>query len=371
MTLSPKTRRNISRILPFGFIWLITAWIFLFYDYSLTGNTNLDPETNITLTLPVFIFASAAVFLVGLLVGSLEMVIFEKRFTNVRLLAKIGAKFLIYAGFLLLIISITYPIAEGIEAGLSPFHPDVLTKFIRFLGSTMFLNTMIQLSTQTILSIIYAAISENLGHNVFKNFMTGKYHTPKHETRIFMFLDMKHSTTIAEKLGHKTYFQFLRKYYDSLSDTIIQHLGEVYQYVGDEIVITWDLENGTKNDNWLRCFLELKQTLLELRTKFLEEFGESPDFRTGFHVGEVTTGEIGALKKEIVYTGDVLNTAARLQAVGKEYDTDLVFTEDLAKLIDDKDSLKTSLLGEITLRGKSDKTAIFTTVLIPESIKSS
>lgn len=360
MITSPKTRRNISRILPFGFIWLITAWVFLFYDYSLTGNTNLDPETNITLTFQVFLFASVAVFLVGLLVGALEMVIFEKRFTNFRLLSKIGAKFLIYAGFLLLIISITYPIAEGIETGLSPLHPDVLNKFVRFLGSTMFLNTMIQLSTQTILSIVYAAISENLGHNVFKNFLTGKYHSPKNETRIFMFLDMKNSTSIAEKLGHTTYFKFLRRYYDSLSDTIIQHLGEVYQYVGDEIVITWDIEKGTKNDNWLNCFLTLKKTLIEHKSAFQKEFGEYPDFRAGIHVGEVTTGEIGALKKEIVYTGDVLNTAARLQTIGKEFNSDLVFSDDLNKLLTDKTKIPTTHLGEIMLRGKSQKTALFT-----------
>ena len=358
--ISPKIKRNINRILPFGFIWLITAWILLFYDFTLTGNQNLDPKTNINLTLPVFFFASLAVFIVGLVVGTLEMVIFEKRFTNFRLLTKIGAKFLIYSCFLLLTISITYPIAESIDSGLSPFHPEVLSKFGRFLNSTMFLNTMAQLSSQLILSIIYAAISENMGHNVLKNFLTGKYHTPKNETRIFMFLDMKQSTTIAEKLGHQTYFKFLRKYYDTLSDSIINHLGEVYQYVGDEIVITWDIQNGIKNDNWLNCFIDLKNTLVDQKSVFEDEFGIIPDFRAGIHMGEVTTGEIGALKKEIVFTGDVLNTAARLQELGKEYNTDLVFSEDLKKLLTNGKSNQIQHLGGIQLRGKSIETDVFT-----------
>ncbi|GAB5408327.1 MAG: hypothetical protein BalsKO_06920 [Balneolaceae bacterium] len=332
----------------------------MFYDYSLTGNQNLDPETNITLTAPVFFFASLAVFIVGIIVGTLEMVLFEKRFTNFRLLTKIGSKFLIYALFLLLTISVTYPTAEAIQSGLSPLHPDVLNKFLRFLKSTMFLNTMIQLSSQLILSIIYAAISENMGHNVLKNFLTGKYHTPKIEKRIFMFLDMKQSTAIAEKLGHHTYFDFLRKYYDAFSDSIIEHLGEVYQYVGDEIVITWEWEKGTKNDNWLLCFYELKSTLDQQKNTFTDSFGLVPEFRAGVHFGEVTTGEIGALKKEIVFTGDVLNTAARLQALAKEHNTDIAFSEELNALLSGNKNNKTRHLGNILLRGKSEKTGVFT-----------
>jgi len=208
--------------------------------------------------------------------------------------------------------------------------------------------------------LIYAAISEKLGHNVLKNFFTGMYHTPKNEQRIFMFLDMKHSTTIAEKLGHVTYFNFLQKYYDALSDSIINHSGEVYQYVGDEIVITWEYEKGIRNNNWLNCFIDLKRTINSKASDFEHRYHQVPDFRAGIHVGEVTTGEIGALKKEIVFTGDVLNTAARLQAMGKEFETDLVFSEDLNNLIDNKQAFSTKHLGENLLRGKSDKTGVFT-----------
>lgn len=358
--LSPKIKRNISRILPFGFIWLIIGCVFLFYDYSLTGYQNINPETDITLTIPVFIFALSAIFTVGLIIGTMEMVVFEKRFKGYSLLAKISSKLFIYLGLLLVIILITYSVAESIQSGLNPVHPEVRSKLSRFLGSLTFLNTILQLAFQLFLSLIYAAISENLGHNVLKNFFTGRYHTPKNERRIFMFLDMKHSTTIAEKLGHVTYFDFLQKYYDALSDSIINHSGEVYQYVGDEIVITWEYEKGIHNNNWLNCFIDLKRTINSKASDFEHRYHQVPDFRAGIHVGEVTAGEIGALKKEIVFTGDVLNTAARLQAMGKEFETDLVFSEDLNHLIGNKQAFSTKHLGEILLRGKSDKTGVFT-----------
>jgi adenylate cyclase len=358
--LSPKTRRNISRIIPFGLIWLFLGWIFLINDLSLIGNQDVNSDSAITISVPIFIFASLAVFLVGLIIGTMEMIVFEKRFTNYSLPSKIAAKFLIYSTILLMIILITFPIAGSIEQGVSPFHPTVLSKMGRFLSSLVFLNTALQLSFELFLSLIYAAISENLGHNILKNFFTGRYHTPKVEKRIFMFLDMKNSTAIAEKLGHVTYFQFLRKYYESHSDSIINHLGEVYQYVGDEIVLTWELKKGVQDNHWLRCYFELKKNLNALRSSFENEFGVTPDFRAGVHVGEVTTGEIGALKKEIVYTVDVLNTAARLQNLCKEYSADLIFSEDINGLIYKQNENPIKPLGKILLQGKSNTTTIYT-----------
>ena len=58
----------------------------------------------------------------------------------------------------------------------------------------------------------------------------------------------------------------------------------------------------------------LKNRLKSRTAWYNQKFGVNPDFKAGIHLGEVTTGEIGALKKEIIFTGDVLNTTARIQA---------------------------------------------------------
>ena len=73
-----------------------------------------------------------------------------------------------------------------------------------------------------------------------------------------MFLDMKSSTTIAESLGHVKYFEMLKEYYSDLSDPIIKYSGEIYQYVGDEIVVSWKLKNGLQNNNCIQCFFAMK-----------------------------------------------------------------------------------------------------------------
>ena len=357
--LSPKQKRNISRILPFGGIWFLTSCLFLLNDISVSRYQNLNPTTDITLTLPVFIFASLAITILGLLVGTMEMVVLEKRFTNHSLLGKIVAKFFIYLGILMVTVLITYPIASSIELGLSLFDPEIWQKLFRFLGSLSFLNTIIQLSFSLLLSLGYAAISENLGHQLFRNFITGRYHKPKVERRIFMFLDMKQSTTIAEKLGHVKYFDFLRMYYNIMSDSIIAHYGEVYQYIGDEVVISWKAEQGISDEHCLRCFFSLKESMREHEAAFVKQFGVGPDFKAGMHIGDVSMGEIGALKKEIVYSGDVLNTSARIQSQCKTYQNDLIISQDLASEFSQTSSFEFEPLAKLVLSGKSLATQIY------------
>jgi adenylate cyclase len=177
-----------------------------------------------------------------------------------------------------------------------------------------------------------------------------------------MFSDMKSSTTIAEKLGHIKYFELLREYYADLSDAIIQYSGEIYQYVGDEIIVSWKFENGIENNNCIKCFFAMKEDLRKRAEGYQKKFGVLPTFKAGFHFGKVTTGEIGALKKEIIFTGDVLNATARIQGLCNQYNVDLLISGDLMKnsTIDTEFQIKS--LGENELRGKKENIALYTIV---------
>ena len=263
MKISPKAKRNISRIIPFAIIWLVSGWIVDITEIGVTHNQNLNPDTNISLTIPVLIFASLANVLVGLIVGGLEVVYLEKRFSNRTLRAKFFYKFLIYLTLFIIIIVILFPVASALETGISLLEADAWQKLGRFLISISFFTTLFHLSVKLMVCLIYSAISENLGHHVFLNFFFGKYHQPKIEKRIFMFLDMKSSTTIAETLGHIKYFKLLDTYYKIMSDPIINSFGEVYQYIGDEIVISWKPDKGINQANCIKCFFDIRDHLNE------------------------------------------------------------------------------------------------------------
>ena len=347
------------RILPFGIIWLINGLIFLFVEHAATGFRNLNPETAVTVTPAVLIFSLIAVTVVGWIMGVVEIVLLEKRFSRVSLGKKIIYKFLLYILFVYLIMALTYPIAEGIGSGKSPLSPEVLAKTGRFFVSLTFMSTIVQIGFSIILCLLYTAISENIGHQVLLNFFTGKYHKPVVERRIFMFLDMKSSTSIAEKIGHVKWFELLDMYYDTMSDPIIRHRGEVYQYIGDEIVVSWKEEEGLRNENCVRCFYAILDAMQARSEEFGQRFGIVPGFRAGIHLGEVTTGEIGALKKEIIYTGDVLNTTARIQGLCKDHQLDLLISGDLKKgLVNTKDNGYTQI-SRVELRGKSRNIEIY------------
>jgi adenylate cyclase len=74
----------------------------------------------------------------------------------------------------------------------------------------------------------------------------------------------------------------------------------------------------------------------------------------------VTTGEIGIIKKEIIFTGDVLNTTARIQGLCNAYKTDILISADLMKVLYPDPLFQIKTLGENELRGRDEKIGLFT-----------
>ncbi|MCJ7467560.1 MAG: adenylate/guanylate cyclase domain-containing protein [Maribacter sp.] len=186
----------------------------------------------------------------------------------------------------------------------------------------------------------------------------GKYFHPKSEERIFMFLDLKGSTSIAEKLGERQYFHFLRKVFSDVTPVLLDTKAEVYQYVGDEIVVSWNLKNGLKNLNCIRCFQNIMQLLKDLRPSYIDQFKAVPEFKAGLHVGRAIIGEIGVIKRDIAYSGDVLNTTARIQSKCNELGASLLISENLLNHFP-KNHLSFRSMGKFELRGKSEALSLY------------
>lgn len=357
--LSPKARRNVLRIVPFGIIWLLLAQVFLISDYAASGSFSEVPDTAIEMDLAIYLFASLAVALVGCLVGAFELLYLNHRFATRSLATKIVGKTLFYGALLVCAILVTFPIAAAMEMGTSLADGRVWERLQGFLVSKTGLGTGIQLTTSLVASLFYAEISEHMGHQVLVNFLSGRYHTPKEERRVFLFSDMKSSTRIAEELGHSRYFDLLRAYYDTLAEAIVEHGGQVYQYIGDEVVVSWPEEVGLRDNDCIRCVLHMKRDLTQRAPYFEDRFGIVPDFKAGMQLGVVTTGEIGALKKEIVFTGDVLNQAARIQALCSEQASDVLVGGELRDHLEAAGEWHFRALGRHVLRGKEEAVEIF------------
>jgi adenylate cyclase len=182
--------------------------------------------------------------------------------------------------------------------------------------------------------------------------MLGKYHRPKEQERIFMFLDLKSSTTYAEKLGHIRYSEMIQDCFYDLTESIDKHDVEIYQYVGDEAVLTWKIEQGLNNNNCIETFYTFQDIINKKKDFYLEKYGIVPEFKAGVNMGKVTVAEVGVIKREIAYHSDVLNTASRIQGKCNEFGYNFLISGILMENIKNTTGLVTDLMGSITLKGK-------------------
>jgi adenylate cyclase len=359
--VSPKIKRDISKIFPFGIICFSFGILWSLIERSLLGNLEYYPVTGLP-----YQFSSSLIingigsFFFGMIIGAFEVLFLNKLFIKRSFGVKILIKSIFYIIALsLLLISLTI-VFNSITSNVSLFDPEVFSTVKPFISTLSFWIIIIYMGVVIIIMLFFSEVSDNLGQGVLKNFLFGKYHKAREEERIFMFLDMKSSTTIAEKIGHVNYYRLLNEYYADLTEAIIQTSGAIYQYVGDEVVVSWKLKDGLQNNNCLNCFFAIKEILERDSKKYIREFGLVPGFKAGFHYGKVTTGEIGIVKKEIIFTGDVLNTTARIQSVCNTYDVEILISNELLSHLKTEGKYNSIEIGECELRGRDAKVKLFT-----------
>lgn len=201
-------------------------------------------------------------------------------------------------------------------------------------------------------------VNKKFGPGVLAPLLLGRYRNPKEEERIFMFMDLKSSTAAAEKLGHLQYSAFIRDCFADINIILFPYRAQVYQYVGDEIVLMWPEPAGLRDHVCIRFFFACKSRFQARAGYYLTTYGLLPAFKAGIHTGKVTAVEIGEIKKDIAYHGDTLNTAARIQGICNEFNKDFLASEYLMQKVGAHACIKTEALGMILLRGKAEKLGI-------------
>jgi len=357
--IHPRYKRYIRQILPFPVIWFLSALIYSLLEFGLLGALEHYPSTGNHYNFGGNLkFTTISCICVGVLQGCIEILWLRKRFTRLALWVKIAFKILFYLLFIIVflaLLSMFNSLLNFSDGDWSRAWSDLS----RFIGHFAFWSVIFYIGATLFIALFFSEISQYLGDGVLFNFLFGKYHKPKEETRIFMFLDMKSSTTIAEELGHDKYFKLLKAYYADMTNAILESFGQIYQYVGDEIVVSWSKKDGVYLNNCIRCFTKIQNTISQRSDYYLKNYGHVPQFKAGYHIGEVTTGEIGIIKKEIIYTGDVLNTTARIQAECNTYKAMALISGVLLDELQKEDPISFTRIGRMTLRGKSEAIQLY------------
>jgi adenylate cyclase len=147
---------------------------------------------------------------------------------------------------------------------------------------------------------------------------------------------------------------------------VLEAGGEIYQYAGDEVVVTWPTEAGVRAANCVRCFFGILAAVTRHATRYERDFGMVPHFRGGLHGGTVTAGELGDLRQQIVFVGDILNTAARLEEYAKRAGLDLVVSDALLERLALPPNVAVTRCGELALRGKDERVTAYSLTGAPD-----
>lgn len=206
-----------------------------------------------------------------------------------------------------------------------------------------------------LLMIVGGQIGAKLGPGVIWSWAFGRYHRPKEEQRIFMFLDLKDSTSLAGRLGSLRFTSLIQMFFSDLGQTLSDFKGEVSHYIGDEAVIFWKPQKGLKDANCVRFFFALEEQIAERASEYRQRFDVVPGFKAGLHIGRVVAAEVGSGKSEIALYGDAVNVAARITALCSELDWDLLISKELADALEGIGRpLTLETMGLRALKGKSD-----------------
>src|SRR5450759_993177 len=134
-------------------------------------------------------------------------------------------------------------------------------------------------------------ITNMIGRRAFLNFIIGRYHTPVEENRFVLFVDIAGSTGLAERLGGVGIHRLLDHTFRLLTLSVVDYRGEVLNYVGDEVIVTWPESSGAVDYRPLRCFMAMRDELARASSQLEREFGVVPRIRGSLHFGPVIVGE--------------------------------------------------------------------------------
>ncbi|MCY1640821.1 adenylate/guanylate cyclase domain-containing protein [Methylorubrum sp. SL192] len=194
-----------------------------------------------------------------------------------------------------------------------------------------------------------------IGPRMFMSFLLGRYHKPRREERVFLFLDLIGSTRFAEERGDLEAMLYLGHVFEVLARPVELYRGSIDDYVGDMALVTWRMGPDLEDAAPIRCLFTFLDQVERDAGEWRRRFGEVPRFRAALHCGPVMTGEIGVDRHKITYFGDVINTTSRLESLAKALDEPVVVSAELlARLGPVPEGVTVTNLGRHSLRGRGE-----------------
>jgi len=307
----------------------------------------------------------SAALIYGLLTGVIYVRLRNSRFNRISTIKKFllegltyTVAFVITSGLVILLWR-NFRIQELNQMGVDASRLD----YASYLMLAVFIYTFLL----NFLLSFFMQMRSNFGPGILLPLYLGKYRKPQIDHRVFMFMDLRSSTSYAEALGHLNYSELIQDCFREVNRLVPKYNAQIFQYVGDEVVLTWQENKLLDYKNCLKFYFHFRKALRDKYDYFVEKYGFVPEFKTGVHNGVITVIEVGDIKREIAYHGDTINTAARIQSVCNKYNHSFLISEHMKNKLSDCKEYRINFLEMVKLKGKNEPMAIYAVEDIEDS----
>ncbi|MCU4177775.1 adenylate/guanylate cyclase domain-containing protein [Carboxylicivirga sp. N1Y90] len=334
------------------FFWLISLSFYVF----LSGNESLYINY-FSILLKDDVYGNAVLLGVNLAIifTFFDMLFSDKlmRYSPIRFMVLLRFLMYLLLGYLIVFLSANRGVKAQELLDYQIYYkrmPEITLAYSRFI---------VWFYVSCLLNSLFRGVFRKIGVTNFFQWIIGTMNKPRVEKRIFMFIDMKSSVSIAEKLGHKRFSFIVQDVFNELAIVENYH-GAIYQYLGDGAIISWDLKRGLRNNNCLKAFYAFQNAIHRKRLFYDMRYGLVPEFKAGLHIGEIMVLQVGRFKRDISYNGDTLNTTARIESMCNVHKQNLLISGVLYESLKNKEEFKfTEIKDDTVLKGKKQKTQIY------------
>lgn len=335
--------------------YLILAGILHFYALFINSISSEDIPY---VPGPAFLGSFIVAVFYGITLGVADYYVFEKwnrKHPLVFLILLKGLFYLITMTILFTIMRYTfweYFVLSELFDGIGPFLTRENWRYMYYIF------VLYTLSMGLVISFIIQ-MNKRFGPGVLIPFLMGKYLNPLKEKRVFMFLDLDNSTHIAEELGHLKYSELIQDCFWEINKDTILYEAEIYQYVGDEMVLTWNDFGELDYNMCIDFYFATKRRIQAKKEYFIDKYGLVPHFKAGANIGWVTGVEVGSVKTELAFHGDAINVAARIEEKCNDLESEFLISEELKTKVKWPESYSLTAFDSIMLKGKKEALRLF------------
>ena len=176
-----------------------------------------------------------------------------------------------------------------------------------------------------------------------------------------LFADLKGFTKMCDERKPSEVVSILNGYFRCMSDALKKNHGQITELIGDGIL---SLFGALRNNPWqvqdaVMAALDMREALKEYNKELQAKALPALSFGVGIHKGNVLAGVMGNYElSKFGVVGDPINVAARVEALTRQHDTEILITEEVKAELDDRFDL--TQMPPVQVKGKANPIVTYT-----------